>query len=182
VISEARGAGARRYKETRQPLSELIAERRRESFQALIRHDDVAVLLLPEEADLLPFERKAGRTGDEVPMDVAVPGCAAERQDVEPLTRNHALNGGSHSPYDALKSEVLGLGEIADDVFTVLERRHEDVTEDDRIPVEERDRLGRLEHHGSLLDPGITVAGCAEEAVLRDRLEVGAHVEGRAPL
>jgi hypothetical protein len=167
---------------TRVPLSEFIAERSRESLHLLIRHVDVALLLLPEEADLLPFERKAGRTGHEVPMDVAVPGGAAERQDVQPLTRNHALHGGSHSPHDALKSEVLGLGEVADDVFTVLERRHEDVREHDGIPVEERDRLGRLENHRSLLDPGILVARRAEEALLRDRLEVGAHVEGRAPL
>ena len=75
-----------------------------------------------------------------MPVDMRVPGVAAEAEDVEPLGRDRSSDCGANPAHNALKAEVLVLGEVIDYRDPVVERRDKAVAQERRVQVEEPDR------------------------------------------
>ena len=75
-----------------------------------------------------------------MPVDMRVPAVAAEAEDVEPLGRDRSSDCDANPAHNALKAEVLVLGEVIDYSDLVVERRDKAVAQERRVQVEEPDR------------------------------------------
>ncbi len=89
--------------------------------------------------ELLLLVRDTRWQGCYVPVDVGVALFAPEAQDVKAFGAQDRADGAAHPVHEGLRSQVCRLVEVGDDIFFVLERRHQDVARQGRVALQTGD-------------------------------------------